>query len=365
MPRLFERFHRIENAPGAVQRGQRNRAGAGARSWWACTAAPSTRTAPKARAPRSPSGCPSAPRICPPTPSSRPARVAPVPARPRPYVQEALRWMPADAAPATVDTVPRRRRHPSEPAGPASRCGCSIADDNADMRDYLSRLLRGDGYARRRRHRRPAGVGRHPRRRARPRGQRRDDASAGRARPGGGAARRSVAPPPCRCCCCPRAAGRRPPSRGLQAGADDYLVKPFAAAELLARVRGNVELARLRNHHARWRTALVESLQEAFFVCDEHGAVIEINAAFTDILGFGADGLPVRTDSPLVAFRRQRPRRPPAGRGGLRGAARANARHLDGVPVNHRDGHRLWVNVELQPRRRPRHRPPGHGRHLP
>jgi transcriptional regulator with GAF, ATPase, and Fis domain len=33
---------------------------------------------------------------------------------------------------------------------------------------------------------------------------------------------------------------------GLEAGADDYLVKPFAASELLARVQAHVALARLR-----------------------------------------------------------------------------------------------------------------------
>ena len=53
-----------------------------------------------------------------------------------------------------------------------------------------------------------------------------------------------------------------------------------------------MELARLRSHHARWRAALIDSLHEGFFLCDEAGRVIEINAAFTAILGYGPDGLP-------------------------------------------------------------------------
>ncbi|HEX2297376.1 MAG TPA: ATP-binding protein, partial [Pseudonocardiaceae bacterium] len=47
---------------------------------------------------------------------------------------------------------------------------------------------------------------------------------------------------------------------GLTAGADDYLVKPFSAQNLLARVRSNLELARLRNHESAWRIALVNAV---------------------------------------------------------------------------------------------------------
>jgi PAS domain S-box-containing protein len=105
-----------------------------------------------------------------------------------------------------------------------------------------------------------------------------------------------------------------------------------------------VELARLRVRQARWRTALVDSLQEGFFVCDELGTVTEINSTFTGMLGYGAEGLPYapahpwwpdeQTDSQAYhqtseAFRGMLTRE--------RGACT--------VPALHRDGHRLWVTV--------------------
>jgi light-regulated signal transduction histidine kinase (bacteriophytochrome) len=50
-------------------------------------------------------------------------------------------------------------------------------------------------------------------------------------------------------------AGEDSTIEGLEAGADDYLVKPFAARELLARVRTHVELARQREAVARAKDA--------------------------------------------------------------------------------------------------------------
>ena len=48
-------------------------------------------------------------------------------------------------------------------------------------------------------------------------------------------------------------AGEEARIEGLEAGADDYLVKPFSGAELLARMRANLQLAGMRSQHARWR----------------------------------------------------------------------------------------------------------------
>ena len=56
-------------------------------------------------------------------------------------------------------------------------------------------------------------------------------------------------------------AGEEARVEGLDAGADDYLVKPFAARELLARVRSNLEMARIRREAADQLRSLNESLE--------------------------------------------------------------------------------------------------------
>ncbi|MEU9869644.1 SpoIIE family protein phosphatase [Actinomadura sp. NPDC048021] len=260
-----------------------------------------------------------------------------------PYVQEALRWLPAEHSggdPNSTDPTPPEPVPVPAPEVPAR---VLVADDNADMREYLTRLLRGAGYEV-------------------------ETVADGRAalravREGGidmvvsdvmmpyvdglelvaalrGDQRTAALP----VLLLSARAGQEASIEGLRAGADDYLLKPFAAAELLARVRANVELARLRGHHARWRTALVDSLQEAFFVCAEDGGVVEFNTAFTDILGYEAAGLPYPPKPPWwpdekTDFEAHRQ------------VAQAfesmlvRERGTFDVPVRHRDGHRVWVSV--------------------
>ena len=185
-----------------------------------------------------------------------------------PYVQEALRWLPTEPSSTgsdlRSDVSTSATMTAVTPAGSGGeRVRVLIADDNADMREYLTDLLQTSGYE-------VSAVAD---------GQQALEAihshvpdlvisdvmmprldglqmlAALRNDP-----RTSALP----VLLLSARAGQEASIEGLLAGADDYLVKPFAAAELLARVRANVELARLRNHQARWRTALVDSLQEAF-----------------------------------------------------------------------------------------------------
>lgn len=193
-----------------------------------------------------------------------------------PYVQETLRWLP-DGEP--------------EPAPePVTGARVLVADDNADMRDYLTRLLRED-YAVTAVH---DGVEALEAASGAPPDLIISDVMMPRLDGLGLLAElrrdpRTAAVP---VLLLSARAGQEAAVDGLAAGADDYLVKPFAAQELLARVRTTIRLARLRTQHSRWRAAMIDSLQEGFFVCDGDGRVVEMNAACAELLGFGPDGLP-------------------------------------------------------------------------
>jgi PAS domain S-box-containing protein len=81
-------------------------------------------------------------------------------------------------------------------------------------------------------------------------------------------------------------AGEEARVEGLEAGADDYLVKPFAARELLARVGGALALARVRRE-ARLREAelrddiagALEGMTDGFMAVDGDWRLTYVNAA--------------------------------------------------------------------------------------
>ena len=260
-----------------------------------------------------------------------------------PYVQEALRWLPADTSTRATMTVGGTAITPLE--GDGERGRVLIADDNADMREYLTNLLRNSGYQ-------VTSVEDGQRALEAIRAHAPDLVVSDVMMPGldglqlVAALRRDPRTAALPVLLLSARAGQEASIEGLQAGADDYLVKPFAAAELLARVRANIELARLRNHQARWRSALVDSLQEGFFVCDDQGAVLEMNSAFAEIVGYGPEQLPYRpihpwwpdADTDPEAFRQVEA----ASTGMLSGS-----RGTFTVPINHRDGHRLWVAANI------------------
>lgn len=345
IPRLFERFHRIENVRARSNEGS----GIGlalvkelVELHGGTITATSVEGAGTTFTIRLPLGAAhvSAERVSPAGASPTSSAVA------APYVQEALRWLPAevrDPAEGSTGVALTQQDEDTPDSGSRAPTRVLVADDNADMRDYLVRLLRHDGYDVE----------------AVTDGRQALDAirtalpdmvisdvmmpkldglalvAALRSDP------RTAAVP---VVLLSARAGQEASIGGLQAGADDYLVKPFAAAELLARVRANVGLARLRNHHARWRTALIDSLQEAFFVCDERGAVVEINASFTDILGYGVEGLPYEPAHPWWPSAHTDP-------DAYRDVGEAFSLMLNEshgsytIPVAHRDGHRLWVTA--------------------
>jgi PAS domain S-box-containing protein len=150
-----------------------------------------------------------------------------------PFVEEALRWLP-EAAPAIAP----------EGGGNARRPRVLLADDNADMRAYVRRVLAStcdvtavaDGVA---------------------------ALAAARQRPfdlvlsdvmmpglDGFALLRALRAAPATALLpvimLSARAGEESTGAGLAAGADDYLVKPFGAQELVARVHAHLRTSRLR-----------------------------------------------------------------------------------------------------------------------
>ena len=179
-----------------------------------------------------------------------------------PFVEEALRWLPEDVRPAdeatdmeiTAATTPH-----GAAAGPRPRV--LLADDNADMRDYVRRLLEStyevhavaDGDAAL-----AAALAAPP-----------DLVLSDVMMPGLDgfellqALRKEPKTAAIPVILLSARAGEESRVEGMEAGADDYLTKPFSARELLARVKAHIELARVRREAESMRRLAEERLEVA------------------------------------------------------------------------------------------------------
>ena len=165
-----------------------------------------------------------------------------------PFVEEALRWLP-EIGEETNRWVNKEAIEPLAPISPAHVPVCQqarilLADDNADMREYLRRLLSryyevigvADGEAAL-----AAAREHHP-----------DLVLTDVMMPrldGFGLLQQLRSDPQTKTMpiiLLSARAGEESRVEGLKQGADDYLIKPFSARELLARVNTHLELARLR-----------------------------------------------------------------------------------------------------------------------
>ncbi len=182
-----------------------------------------------------------------------------------PFLEEALRWLPEEELGQEIELLPSDELLPvPSPALPSEnekRPLILVADDNADMRQYLVRLL-SERYEVK----------------AVADGERALDAVERRAPDlvltdvmmpnldGFGLLRKLRSQPETQTIpiiLLSARAGEESRVEGMEQGADDYLIKPFSARELLARVQTHLEMARVRKQAQealRRRTEQFETL---------------------------------------------------------------------------------------------------------
>ena len=188
-----------------------------------------------------------------------------------PYVEEAQRWLPENGdfrleewsmAPSTHELV----NQPAQSKIQNLKSKILLADDNADMRDYIRRLLSGsyivqtvaDGLAA------LTAIEKNPP----------DLVLTDVMMPGmdGFELLRSLRSNPATqdipIILLSARAGEESRIEGLAAGADDYLIKPFSARELLARVEASLKLARLRQEATVRERTILGRVTDAFMAMD-------------------------------------------------------------------------------------------------
>jgi signal transduction histidine kinase len=187
------------------------------------------------------------------------------------YTEEAGRWSGVDPDTELIT------RDDAIDEGERSEGGrVVVVDDNADMRDYMVRLLERywavDAF--------PDGQSALEAIRRDPPGVVVTDVMMPRLDGFGllAALRDDPATAPIPVIVVSARAGEESSVEGLHAGADDYLVKPFSGRELVARVRANLELSRLRAEAGR--LAALEDIRSRVVTTVSHELRTPVTAIF-------------------------------------------------------------------------------------
>jgi signal transduction histidine kinase len=270
MPRLFERFHRVEGARGRTHEGT----GIGlalvqelVKLHGGSISVESELGEGSAFTVQIPFG---SAHLAPERTGSAPSGAASTATRAEAYVDEALGWLGPEVEMLPAIGQASGQRDALSPwlpsdlgraAAPDSRGRVLLADDNADMRAYIQRLLAPhfdveavpDGEQA------LASALRHPP----------DLVLSDIMMPGVGgfallkALRREPATSTLPVILLSARAGEESRVEGIEAGADDYLVKPFTARELLARVTTHLEMSLLRRQAAERERELRQDAEAA------------------------------------------------------------------------------------------------------